>query len=348
MLSFQFPSWELYRDYEKDPERRFKNAIMVSPDWDPSALSEDDRAKQKQEQIKEKSNPEAYKVERRGQWAEVIDAYLDPIAIDKAFSESYMGRPIRMNAQGTYMHQYCIHIDPSSTTAGFGLAVAHVEEFPDPNFPDGLAKHVVFDLVKRWNPKDFPTGTIDYMKVQQEIANYIDWYRPFECTFDQFQSQAPMQWLRQEMIRRNINTTRIYEVTATKKLNWDRAETFKTALNLGFVHIPPDCPDSEYASQELKFLQEKNGKVDKQSIGPVQTKDIADCIMECTYKLIGSMLENYVAGTMSKSSLQTGAQSGYQIGGRNPGGPMNFNDFYGGRKDAGSSRTRGIDPRKRN
>ena len=46
---------------------------------------------------------------------------------------------------------------------------------------------------------------------------------------------------------------------------------------------------------ELKFLQKPPGinRVDHPTIGPVQTKDIADAIMITTYALIGDWIEGY-------------------------------------------------------
>ena len=44
---------------------------------------------------------------------------------------------------------------------------------------------------------------------------------------------------------------------------------------------------------ELKFLQEKHGKVDRQEIGPVQTKDLADAVMVVTTDLLHESLDRW-------------------------------------------------------
>ncbi len=44
---------------------------------------------------------------------------------------------------------------------------------------------------------------------------------------------------------------------------------------------------------ELKFLQEKNGRVDKQDIGPVQTKDLADAAMVVVTDLLHDSLDKW-------------------------------------------------------
>ena len=344
-FAIQFPTWALYQEWWTDEHRRFKHPIMPSPDWPDQLVPEmpessldsfalDQREK---ERLLEKANPDTYKVERRGQWATVLDAYLDPIKVDLAFSGVLPdGRLCRMTSGGSYeMGEYKGHCDPSSTTAGFGFAIAHVETFPDPTgiFPDGIARHVVFDKIMRWNPQDFPGGTINYILVRQDLEKYIKTYYPTVLTFDQYNSVGLIQELREFAHNQNIWNCRIGVVNATSALNWNRWEAFKTALYLGLVHFPPDCIDpktefdhSEYTKMELKFLQEvstgQSKRVDKQDMGPIQTKDIADCCAEVVVKFLGSYLGDFADKSLGKAHLETGAEGGYQIGGRMPGGPM--------------------------
>jgi intein/homing endonuclease len=81
---------------------------------------------------------------------------------------------------------------------------------------------------------------------------------------------------------------RVKEVTFSQPENWKRCELFKTALYMGWVHAPvvlvdyPGMGAVNLMSEELKFLREKNGRVDKQEEGPVQTKDVADCFDDQT------------------------------------------------------------------
>jgi hypothetical protein len=317
LLSFQFPSWEFYRDYGKDPHRRFKSAIMVSPNADPTELSQDDLDKSREAQLSEKANPEKFKVERRGQWAEVVDSYLNPENVDRAFVPEYRGVPIKMNTSGTYLHRYYAHCDPSSTTAGFGFAIGHMEEMTS---DDGeVIPHVVFDVVKRWNPKDFPGETIQYEVIIDELVKWMTVFRPVELSFDQYYSNVLIQTMRTRLGQARVNT-RVIEKTATASVNMNKYESLKTAINLNLIHVPVDCPDSEYARMELKFLQIKNGRVDKQDIGPVQTKDVADCIAEVTSTILGG-----APGSIDslRTGLRFGAQGGYGVG-----RDRTFEDYY--------------------
>jgi hypothetical protein len=277
----------------------------------------------------EAANPETYKVERRGKFAEVTDAYLNPTMVDRAFQgvpNGFNDLQQRVLQQldtnwgdgAINLYKYKFHLDPSSTTAGFGFAIAHLEYHDD--IKGDPEPHVVFDLVKRWNPKEFPGETIQWATVINEILSYAEIFRPYEITFDQFQSAEPIQTLNYALMDRGIEGINVYEKTATLERNWYRCETFKTALNHGLVHCPNDTEDAELASNELKFLQVRNTggrhpRVDKQEIGPVQTKDIADCIMECTEALIGNVLSNRMRERASNAVISAGAPGGFRIGG---------------------------------
>lgn len=336
VLALRFPSWSLFEGWWEDPLYVGpKKCITVSPDWDENEIDKEtgeyfytpeDRQAIIIAREEERQNPDKYKVERRGNFAETIDAYLNPERVD----QMYAGRPLpdasgyealRTNwNDSTYLHRYKAHLDPSSTTAGFGFSLGHVENI----IVNGLEQqHVVFDIIKRWRPQEFPNGVIDWETVITELLGYIDIFRPYEVTFDQFQSANAIQYLQRELRARGIET-RVYEKTATAKTNWNRAETFRTALYMGLVHAPYDTEDNDWSSLELKFLQEiKTGlvpRVDKQEVGPVQTKDMADCIMECVEALIGNVIATQARVDLAQAPIRGAGLGGYPIGGPDAGG----------------------------
>jgi hypothetical protein len=76
------------------------------------------------------------------------------------------------------------------------------------------------------------------------------------------------------------------------------AEVFKTALNMGLIHFP----SHELLELELRFLQ-KTGveRVDHPSVGPVQSKDVADAVMNVVWHLVGRDVSKYLHDDLSRS-----------------------------------------------
>jgi hypothetical protein len=372
VMAFQYPSWALFEGYKKykskwQPRHRFPYVITASPDWDEEATdvdgtplySDEDKRRIVQARAKQAENPETYKVERRAKFAEVTDAFLLPHLVDQMFlgvpdhweitpqgGTQLSRKMFRSNLGEGALNsfRYKFHLDPSSTTAGFGFAIGHLESFAR---PDGqMEEHVVFDLIKRWNPRDFPGSVIRWAPILRDLETFADIFRPFEITFDQHQSADPIQDLSERLQHRNI-PTRVYEKIATNELNWKRWEVFKTACYQGLVHAPWDAIDQKPygVDQELKFLQQQNtgGKfprVDKQEIGPVQTKDMADCVAEVTYSLIGNLMVNRMEDRLANSAILGAAQGGYSIAGAMSNapiggqGPMNIHEYYHSRERA--------------
>lgn len=351
VMGFQYPSWAMtdkYREeFRKHPshyreEYMPPKAFMASPNWDPEEVDdegfpryvEDDKLQISKMRSYEASNPDTFKVERRGKFAEVEDAYLKPEMVDRMFAgapNGYDGDNIILETlysnygdKARVFYDYVAHLDPSSTTAGFGFAMGHVEKF---EHKDGVVRdHVIFDIIKRWEPQHFEGGAIDWEIVHNEVMGYIEIFRPVNVSFDQYQSDAPIQALRKEMQARNITTT-IELKRRTNESNWKQAEAFKTALYQGFVHAPHDELGNQWSALELKFLVKKatggkNPRVDRQEVGPVQTKDMADCIMEVVEKLIGNIVMRSMREELSKNFMAPGALGGYTIPGTTQGTSM--------------------------
>lgn len=352
VMGFQYPSWAMtdrYREeFRKYPSKYREEymppkAFMASPDWDPAEVDdegfpryvENDKLQISKMRSYEASNPDTFKVERRGKFAEVEDAYLRPEMVDRMFAGAPIGydedeNQILQTINTNYgdgarvFYDYTAHLDPSSTTAGFGFAMGHVEKF---QHKDGVVRdHVIFDIIKRWEPQHFEGGAIDWEIVHNEVMGYIEIFRPVSISFDQYQSDAPIQALRKEMQARSYSTT-IELKRRTNESNWKQAEAFKTALYQGFVHAPHDELGNQWSALELKFLVKKatggkNPRVDKQDVGPVQTKDMADCIMEVTERLIGNIVMRSMREELSKNFMAPGALGGYTIPGTTQGTSM--------------------------
>lgn len=332
IFMMQSPSWEMYKDWER--EAKWSGAVMVSPDWDstvPGVL---------EERQKERANPEKYRVEYRSQFAEVMNAFLDPSKVDQMFdpvwSQTTIGKTLTTRRMGTIEYVYKAHGDPSTVGANFGFAIGHIEKVLETNEAGETveAPHVVFDLIDAFYPEDFPDHTIDWLEILPVFTDYINHFRPYEFTFDQFNSAAPIQMLQSQAQKLGVWDTQIFMKPGTVPQNRKRAHNFKAALNLGRVHAPHPSQSIqggrnslELARNELKFLVEKAGRIEKQDLGPVQTKDMADCVMEVVDALIGESL--MADSDFLNQHMELGAWSGYSLGNRTSGGEADpFANFY--------------------
>jgi hypothetical protein len=331
----QYPSWALYEDWD---EFDMPPPQVMRPEDDPIVASE------------ERRDPDTFKVEYRAQFAEVIDSFLRPELVDQMFDPEFndrvLGKELRPTSGAVSFVTYKGHGDPSSVgPANFGIAVGHIETIE--NQDTGLhEQHVVFDLIDAFYPEDFKNHTIDWTEIVPEITRLINAFRPFEWTFDQFDSTMAIQTLQNNLSQLGVRDTMVYVKTATWEGNMRRAKNFRAALNLGRVHAPhPDTYNAlatknsiELARQELKFLQEKNGRVDRQKIGPVRTKDIADCIMEVTDALIGDTITPHATGVSSEFAL--GAKGGFRLG---AGNTEQFAELAEWHRVSGADRSKGGD-----
>jgi hypothetical protein len=139
----------------------------------------------------------------------------------------------------------------------------------------------------------------------------------------------------------------------TAAINWKRWETFKTALYRGLVHAPHDTQSAQWAALELKYLQVVNTgqipRVDKQSVGEVQTKDVADAISTVVETLIGDLMSSVNRQQMMQQPVRVGAEGGYQMflqDGQHPLGKITLNTMHNhelaqlARQKRGGSRAR--------
>jgi hypothetical protein len=231
-----------------------------------------------------------------------MDAYLDPKMIEKMFG-AWNGRILEMQDQGVLSVYYKGHADPSLANANFGIAIAHPEVDPK----TGLT-HCVFDYISHWSPSDFSENIVDYVQIEQEIWHLIRKFHPDEFTFDQWNSASTIAQLKRRVHEARFpKRVQIWEQTATVKHNWERAENFKISLNQEWLH----APFYELAALELRFLQLKNGKVEKQDSGPVTTKDVADCLFECAWAILGDQVRSFIGPKLGDVGLRGGIQGGF-------------------------------------
>ena len=311
MMMAQLPSWGPYEDWD-DPVvtqgYNFRNA--------PQKYDE-------QMKLLEKREPDVFKVERMSQWAEVTDAYLNPKMVDRMFepfkdSTGEM-RELEPSYEGRFNITYYGHCDPSKSGANTASMICHVEKISDPE--DGEEwYHVIVDWMKVWDPEDYPDNQIDYEEIEEELVDILCAFRTTKTfSFDQYGAFVTLPRLKKRL--QNINPphkVKIKEDKFTKESNMRRAERFKSALGMNWVHAyrdPYGPNQTSLLEQELKFLQETNGKVDKQKFGPIRTSDLSDCLMVCVDSLLeDNFIKLEMRDRLGQTNLGVGAQGGYHTG----------------------------------
>lgn len=329
-LMVQLTSWDIYKDWEIAHEIDLFPEDFLGDLGEYDSSVEDSIPLPRLRRLKgaiqaydapmqrlERANPDTFKVERRSHFATVMDAYLNENKVIQVFQPwlnrlPTFGPPhLEMQESGLLIYTYKAHADPSKSNCNFGLAVAHAE----PDLEGNL--HCVFDFLHHWEPQNWDDGIVDYDEIGEFMVDRIaNKFYPDEITFDQFNSVATIQKINKQILR-NPGPKRVtaYERTATKALNWSRAEVFKTAINMGLVH----APQYDQAELELKFLQDMgNQTVDHPTTGPVQSKDVADCMFECVYYFLGKQIQ-LMLEEMGKTRIQGGLQGGTLGLQKNPG-----------------------------
>lgn len=300
----QLASWDIYKDWERAHEipvfppgyegdlGEYRHLVEAGETLTFKPLRKAIQTFDDEMEREKAANPETFAVEREAQWATALDAYLSEAKVDAIF-EPWLERPERYGPpqiveqqRGIMALSYKGHADPSKVNDKFGYAIAHEEI-------DAQGRsHVVFDKIGHFDPVDFPDNIIDYEYVDDFIwDNIITKFYPDEFTFDQYNSTSSIQKLQKKVrgasLPKHVN---VFEQTTTRQGDWVEKENAKAAINLGFVHAPLN----ERARDELKFLQLVNGRVDHPSAGPVQSKDIADCMTSIINTLIGEQTRNFL------------------------------------------------------
>lgn len=318
IMMIQLASWDIYVDWEiaheidvfpylfdgDAPDHIYKND--PPPKFNP--LRGAVQAYDEQMQRLKQANPETFAVERESKFATAIDAYLNPDKVSQVFApwierpEKYGPSEIRQQTNGLLIYNYKGHADPSKVNDKFGYAIAHAE------IDEEGRQHCVFDVLGHFDPADFDEGIIDYEYVDDFLwDNIISKFYPEEFTFDQYNSTSSIQKLQKRIRNKSMpKRVSVFEKTSTRQYDWTVKENAKAAINLGLVH----APYNERAEMELRFLQMVGGRVDHPQSGPVQSKDIADCMTECIHVLIGEQVNNFVHADLANFRPSGGLQGG--------------------------------------
>jgi hypothetical protein len=342
MLVFQLPSWTPYEDWE---DLEATGGVFFAG---PKVIYDD------QQKRIERRNPSKFRVEKRAQWAEVEDQYMMPEIIERIFDPlpNFRRWPLNWNAQvaarfdpadvrylsenttGVLAYRYRAHIDTAKSQHNMAFVVAHAEPWIDPVLDEPF-DHVVIDLMRVWKPADYPDHQIPYRQIDVEIARICARFPTLEeLTFDQYSSLVTLPLMRERLAEFGQFNTRVHEIVwdaHTRQQKWER---FKTAAGENWVHSYRDLywesigeggRNGSLLEQELKFLQERNGKVVKQDIGPVTTDDLSDCVATVVSELLHDQIERmFVRERLGEARPVIGLQGGYHTGGESPPPPASL------------------------
>jgi len=308
MMMAQLPSWGPYEDWD-DPVVTQGYTFRNSPQkYDEQMVS------------LEKREPDVFRVERLSQWAEVTNAYLNPKMVERMF-EPYVdaeGELVELEEQeeGRFSVIYHGHCDPSKSNNNTAAMIGHVEKIPDQE--DGEEwYHVVIDWMKVWDPENYPDNQIDYEEIEEDLVDILCKFKTTKVfSFDQYGAFVTLPRLKKRLLQvRPPHKVKIREDKFTKESNMRRAERFKSAIGMNWVHSYRDIfgPNgSSLLEQELKFLQETNGKVDKQKFGPIRTSDLSDCLMVIVDQLLeDNFIKLEMRDRLGNANLNVGGQGGY-------------------------------------
>lgn len=315
-LLLQLESWNIYEDWERTidgsfvarPACRkvipFEEVPKECPEITLKPLKNAIQEYDERMQRLERANPDTFRVERRSKWATVLDAYFPEMHVRRMFApwtqfpDEEEPQRLSMKQKGSPTIDYIAHADPGKTGSNFGFAIGHKVMVPGQQIP-----HVVFDVIKAWQPQDFDNGEMDYEIIEAEMKQYVDDFMPRQLTFDQWNSIGFIQRIGAHSRKNNFKVTNTFERTATAPINWKTAETMKVALSLNLIH----CPIHDLLELECLFLRKLQGdKVDHPDSGPVTTKDVYDAVSIVIHELIGADVSAYLGEQLSDLKAVTG------------------------------------------
>lgn len=252
-LICQMPSWETYMNC---PEDMCPTAVPPDPNGSPLA---------QELALKEKVNPEEFRVEYRGQFADSTHAYFQPDIVKSIFTLDKPSLTRKPN------QTYRIHCDPARVNDDFSYMVAHLEQ-----------TCLITDYFGVFRASDFENHVIDYVKVEENIQDLILKYRPVSVTFDQFNSAFLVDRLNKFCIEKRIKC-QVKTVNTTAQSNREAFETLKREMGAGNVKAYKDNlnvvdKSRGFLEASLSMVQEKNGKIYKPRISGYGHLDLVDCL----------------------------------------------------------------------
>jgi hypothetical protein len=282
IVPFQFASWDLYQDWERAATLPLVNpafgedrawfrcadgSTRTFPDAGGPVSAYDERMRQA-----ERSDPDRFRVERRAQWADVTNPYLNAAWIEGMW-RTPDGEEVRRLEAGVLADTFYMHIDPSSKHDPYGLAIGR-------RCTDGSSEWAEIVHMRRWLAA---AGRQDLDAIDAEIVELVRRFNPEQITVDQHGGEFLVSHLKNLLSdvpspkRRNI-----WNRPHTSKLDGRTTELFRSFMQAGMVRSYFD----RQLDLELRFLQYQGMKVAAPTTGFVTTDDVADAVIVVAVELL--------------------------------------------------------------
>ena len=166
-----------------------------------------------------------------------------------------------------------LHGDPGKSDDSYAICIQHLEM---KRGADGqIVPIVVNDLTLEWKPDPKIKSIVDYNNVGEIIYKLSQTYNLINVSFDQWQSEATIQWLRQKGVSANE-----VKFTETQQLTM-----FGNLKQLIYAGQFESYPGDEMTVEQFKALKRVGNRVDHPTTGKITDKDRSDCWMVCAFKL---------------------------------------------------------------
>ena len=171
-----------------------------------------------------------------------------------------------------------LHGDPGKSDDSYAVCIQHVEM---KRTLDGQIKPIVVnDLTLEWKPDPRIKSIVDYMNVGEIILKLCQTYNIINVSFDQWQSEATIQWLRMKGVTAN----------EAKFTDMQQMAMFNNLKQLIYSAQFESYPGDEMTVEQFKALKKVGNRIDHPKTGKITDKDRSDCWMTCAFKLTEKLM----------------------------------------------------------
>lgn len=167
-----------------------------------------------------------------------------------------------------------MHGDPGKSDDSYAICIQHIEMKRGQG--GRIIPTVVNDLTLEWMPDPRIKSIVDYMNVGEIILKLWQTFNIIHVSFDQWQSEATIQWLRQMGVTAD-------EMKFTEN---QQMAMFNTTKQLIYAGQFESYPGDEKTCEQFKALKKVGNRIDHPKTGKITDKDRSDCWMVCAFKLV--------------------------------------------------------------